>query len=128
VKLPLLGGLVAALALSAVGCASEDPSPLVAPPPITAADGTVIPLPPNVADGATDAQRDAYADQVLAFEHIDGQRDNGRAACAIMDSGSPAIGAITSESPARPRHYLVLAARASAAVMGLHADSRSHAR
>jgi hypothetical protein len=96
VKLPLLGGLAAALILSAAGCAGDDPPPLVTPPPITTADGTVIPLPPNVADGATDAQRDAYLDQVLAPQNLTGQQEGARTACAVLDGGQPPATAIFS--------------------------------
>ena len=90
----LLGRFVAAgslVALTACGSGvTVDSSqiPLVTPAPIAAADGTQVPLPPNVADGATASQRDRYAAQFLVPDKLSVHVPAAQNACGLMQGGA----------------------------------------
>lgn len=94
----LVGVLLAAVVVLVAGngTPADDATgiPLVTPPALVAADGTSIPLAPNVADLGTSSQRDRYATQLLTGEHLADHLPTARAACQIMETGTAPIGAV----------------------------------
>jgi hypothetical protein len=92
-------GLLATVAMAALlsGCAQQPP-PLTTPAPVTGLHGESVSVPANIANSATNRQRDAYFDQLMVAAGLPANLASSQAeahkTCDIMSQGKPPIYAI----------------------------------